>query len=349
MPGPARKKNKKRRSKKTAHANALRKAAAAFVHARSKRDVARKKLASLSRPGDPHHIVDPSAAWMEKALSKARKRLLGIEGVVGVGLGNRVRKGVQTDEPCISVLVSEKIPMEKVHERNLRAIPKLTRVGKRTLAIDVVELGRLQRQVFVGADIGPAQDLHAGTLGVFARDIADDSACAVTAMHVSGLAEVPNGSVASVPFSAPSRLAGNHGPLFADLVLGTMSRIDAAKLRLHMPRPPGGTIPGFGEIAGWRPLTFPGDLRTTVFMFGAVSELQQGFIANTSIDLPGEGLESAVLVNIKSTDGDSGSAMVDSQGFVLGFLVGAGDTQLGNLRVFCPVGLVFSELGCDIP
>ena len=285
---------------------------------------------------------------MDVALRRLRKRLLAINGVVGIGLGNRVRKGVQTDEPCISVFVSRKIPLEQLRSSKRAVIPKTTRVGKRSLRIDVVELGDLQRQVLVGDDIGPAEARHAGTLGAFARDTADNASVAVTAMHVSGLADVP-GDAVSVPFCTPSRLVSTGGPIFSDVVRGTMSRIDAAKLRLHTPHPPGGFIPGLGQIAGWRPLTFPGDMRATVFMFGAVSALQQGFIANTCIDLPAEGLESAVLVNIRSSAGDSGAVMVDSQCFVLGFLVGAGSTQLGNLRVFCPAGLVFSELGCDIP
>lgn len=344
------KKKKSTRRKPAKAVNALKKAAAAFTQARTERDTARESLARLSKAGDPHHFVDRSVAWMQMALRRVRKRLLGIEGVVGVGLGNRVRGGVPTSELCISVFVSQKIPTEQLRDRSVREIPKLTRIGKRSLAIDVVELGSFKRQVLVGDDIGPAAARHGGTLGVFARDTGDNSSVAVTAMHVSGvMGEIPNGTVASIPFCSPSLLAGSGGLVFGDLVRGTTSRIDAAKVRLAVAQPPGGMIPGLGPIAGWRPLTFPGDLHTTVFMFGAVSGLQQGFIANTSIDLPAEGLESAVLVSIQSADGDSGALMVDSQRFGLGFLVGAGDTQLGNLRVFCPVGLVFSELGCDIP
>lgn len=338
-----------KRKRPTTAAHALRKAAAALDRARAARDAARAKLARLSRPKDPHHVVDASAAWMANLLQRARERLLAIDGVVGVGLGQRVRGGVPTDEPCITVFVSRKLSPAQLREQAVRAIPKFTRMGKRTLAIDVVELGELERQVLVGDDIGPAAGHHAGTLGVFARDTVDNSSVAITAMHVSGRALIPAGGVASIPFCAPSRLGGGQGALFGDLVRGTMSRIDAAKLRLHAQQSPGGVIPGLGVIAGWRPLTFPGDLRTTVFMFGAISGLQQGFIVNTAVDLPAERLESAVLVNIHSAPGDSGSAMVDSQGFVLGFLVGAGNGPLGGLRVFSPAGLVFSELDCDIP
>lgn len=345
----AAKKKKKKRVRQPSAANALRSAVAALDLARVERDAARATLANLSRPSGPHHIVDRSAAWMNTTLRKVQKRLLRIPGVVGVGLGSRARDGVQTSEPCISVLVTKKLTPDQLQAQSLRKIQKFIRVGRRVLPLDVVELGQLERQVAVGDDIGPANANHAGTLGVVARDTGNGSAVAVTAMHVSGKSEVPGGGVTAIPFCTPSRATNGGGVTFANLVRGTTSRIDAAKLQLATHQPPGGMIPGLGPIAGWRPLVFPGDLRTTVFMFGAVSGLQQGFIANTAVDLPAEGLESAILANISSQPGDSGSVMVDMQRFVLGFLVGTGNSQLGNLRVFCPAGLVFSELGCDIP
>jgi hypothetical protein len=286
---------------------------------------------------------------MDTALHKARKRLLSIRGVVGVGLGTRVRDGTPTDEPCISVFVRRKMPLEEMKLLQFKRLPRFTSVGKRKLRIDVVQLGELERQSTIGANIGPAARRDLGTLGVIARDMTDNAAVAVTAMHVSGIAEVPANSGVSIPFCTPSRFVSDNGPLFADLVRGTSTRVDAAKLRLRVSQPVGGFFPGLGPIAGWRPLTFPGDQHTTVFMFGAVSGFQQGFITNTSIDLPADRLESAILVNISSARGDSGAVLVDSQRFVLGFLVGAGNAGLGNLRVFCPAGLVFSELACDIP
>ena len=335
---PARKKKKSRSP--SSPVQALRAAARALKQAKAARDAAFKALARFSKPG-AYHIVDSSAAWMQVCLGKVRARLLAIEGVVGVGLGHRQRDGHPSREPCITVIVK--------HDDVASRIPRLTRLAKRILPIDVVKFGELQRQLSIGSSIGPSNARLAGTLGVFARDVSDNSSVAITAMHVSGLSEAGPASGVSLRFCTPSRFASNDVTDFADLVQGTMSRIDAAKLRVHSPQPVGGNIPGLGPIAGWRPLTFPGDLRTTVFLSGAMSGLQQGFIVNTAIDMPGERLESAILVNIPSVPGDSGSVLVDSQRFVVGFLVGAGNTTQGFLRIFCPAGLVFSELGCDIP
>ena len=323
-------------------------AAAQLRKARKQLSAARAALARDSRVGSPHHLVERSYSWMGAALAKIRARLLAINGVVGVGFGYRVRAGVRMDEPVITVLVTRKQPKAMLKSLGTVAIPKVTRVGKRSVPIDVVEFGALSRQAQTGDDIGPAQGRRAGTLGTLAVDLGDRSTVAITAMHFSGAESVQPGD-APIPFCDPSTLTNASAPVFANLVLGTKNRVDAAKLRLLAPQSSQGFIPGLGPIAGWRPIAFPGDMHTTVQMFGAVSGLQQGFIANTSIDIPSEGLESAILVNIFSQEGDSGSVMVDNQRFVLGFLVGAGDAQLGNLRVFCPAGLVLSELNCDIP
>ncbi len=342
--------SKKNKIKKRPRVATLAASAARLNQAVREGDIARAELAIRSHPGSPHHIVDPSLAWLEDALEKARPSLLSFAGVVGVGLGFRASKGEQTREPCITVFVKKKISPERLTKTKQRALPKFKRIDKRTIKVDVVQLGKLKPHVGIGADIGPAEKRLAGTLGVFARDTVSNSSVAITAMHVSGLREVPAPGVTSVFFSAPSLLSNGASSNFARLVRGTMSQIDAAKLQLLNPQSTGGTIPGLGPIAGWRPLIFPGDMQTTVFMFGAVSGLKQGFITNTSMDLLNDDLKSTIIVNIPSAPGDSGAVLVDSQRFVLGFLVGEGNSALGqNLRIFCPAGLVFALLGCDIP
>ncbi|AQT61245.1 hypothetical protein [Cellvibrio sp. PSBB023] len=313
-------------------------------------DIARAELALRSHPDSPHHIVDPSLAWLEGALEKVRPSLLSYEGVVGVGLGFRASKGTQTREPCITVFVKKKVSQDQLSKKRHRALPKFKRIDRRTIKIDVVQFGELQPHAGIGDDIGPMTSRLAGTIGLFARDTLSNVTVAITAMHVSGVREVPSPVVTSIDFSTPSRLTNGSSPLFARLIRGTMSQIDAAKLELLNPHSTGGLIPGLGPIAGWRPLTYPGDMQTTVFMFGAVSGLTQGFITNTSMDLLSDNLKSTIIVNIPSEPGDSGAVLVDSQRFVLGFLVGEGNAALGrNLRIFCPAGLVFGMLGCDIP
>ena len=64
--------------------------------------------------------------------------------------------------------------------------------------------------------------------------------------------------------------------------------------------------------------------------------------------LPSENLEHAILVDIQTADGDSGSAIVDSENFVLGLLVGEIDIEGIVLRVFSPISLVLDILRCNI-
>jgi hypothetical protein len=139
------------------------------------------------------------------------------------------------------------------------------------------------------------------------------------------------------------------GGELGSLRAGTMSGIDAAKIALNTQQPALTVLPRIGTVQGWRPVAFPGDQGTTVRMFGAVSQFQSGYIVNPIASIPAESLDAAILVNISSQGGDSGSALVDPEGILLGFLVGEGGTALNNLRVFTPASLVMSRLGCDIP
>jgi hypothetical protein len=127
-----------------------------------------------------------------------------------------------------------------------------------------------------------------------------------------------------------------------------MHGIDAAKLDVFAQPAAITTFPDGRVIAGWRPTSFPGDHGTVVHMCGARSGTVSGFIVNPFLPIPSWELDGAILVNIASTHGDSGAALIDSSNFLLGFLVGAADAELNNLRIFVPAGLVFARLGCDI-
>lgn len=309
---------------------------------------ARAAMARVSRPGDPHVVTDPSMAWAVELAESRKKRLLRMQGVVGVGLGFRVREGMLTNEPCLTVAVGRKLPDKVLAKLAQPRLPKFVRSGKRILPLDVLQIGRVRTQAAVGDEIGPAARKARGTLGSLAVDDASGATVAITAMHVSGRQTVPTASVTSVPFCLPSRLSANSPPLFADLVLGTTRGVDAAKLVLRDQTSPVGSFRG-QAVRGWRPLVYPGDVGTIVYMRGAVSGLQEGYIVNTGIDIPSGRIQSGVLVNIFSEAGDSGACIFDRDNFVLGFLKGAGDSSLKYLRVFCPAGLVLASLQCDIP
>lgn len=327
------------------HCAAARKAAADLSAAQEMLIKARRTLARVSDPDHPPHVVDPEWEWAHQLMEDRRAKLLAIPGVVGLGLGFRLRGGIPVGEPCLTVYVRRKLTAEEIAGGKVPRIPKTVRSGKHRLGIDVIELGEIQRHVNAGASLGPLSGGDRGTIGVLAKDLDAGDTVALTAMHVTPMQQFPVGNVPAPRFVSP--MPG--GSQFATLRQGTMSGTDAAKLALDVQQPPISVLPGIGRINGWRPVAFPGDQGTTVKMFGAVSGFQAGFIVNPIASIPSESLDAAILVNIFTQGGDSGAALVDNGGLLLGFLVGEGGSAFNNLRVFTSASLVFSTLRCDIP
>jgi hypothetical protein len=149
----------------------------------------------------------------------------------------------------------------------------------------------------------------------------------------------------SVPIRMPSLRDDASASLFGAAVQGTLSGIDGCKIELAPTSSLDRRIKGIGLIRGWRPVLVPGDKGIAVRMFGTATGFSTGTIEHPMVSMPEFGLDGAILVNIATRKGDSGAALVDRDNFLLGYLVG----QAGNLRVFCPAGLMLRKLGCDIP
>jgi hypothetical protein len=298
---------------------------------------ARQKLARTSYPSALRYLLHEDWAWAHELMEDRGDGLLSVQGVVGFGLGFRRRKGERLRTPCLTVYVERKLPPEELPRE--AALQKTVSAGGRRLEIDVVEFGRLRRQVGAGDSIGPLPLFERGTLGAFARDSQAGDVVALTAMHIA-----PQGSIGA-EFQSPV-----PGTPFGTLRAGTMAGIDAAKIALA-PQPPNEitVLPSIGRVRGWRPTTFPGDQNTPVRLFGASSGFHTGTIVTPATAIPAANLEAAILVDIQTQDGDSGSALVDPENLLLGFLVGRGSTELNRLAVFTPASLVLSRLGCAIP
>lgn len=306
---------------------------------------ARHRLARLTGPEHSTHLIDPAWVWAHDLMEARRGKLLAFPGVVGVGLGFRMRGGMSTGEPCLTVYVQRKRSPEELDQAREPRIPRTVSSGKRRLPVDVLELGAIRRHVDAGGSLGPLEGGDRGTIGALAKDLDAGDTVALTAMHVTPLQQFPAGDTEAPRFVAP--MPG--GGVFGSLRAGTMSGIDAAKLALSTQQPAITVLPRIGRVRGWRPITFPGDQGTHVRMFGAVSQFQSGSIVNPIASIPAESLDAAILVDIPSQGGDSGSALIDPEGLLLGFLVGEAGTALNNLRVFTPASLVLSRLRCDVP
>lgn len=320
----------------------------------SKRSLAaaRRRLSKLTGPHDPHVVVDPRWGTVERALNRSGQRLFRrFPGVIGWGLSHRFRGSVETDEICITVFVRRKRTPQSLAKAGLSSLPATLRLGKRTIGIDVRELGPIKRRTiaFVGSSVGLQSRRTRGTIGAAAVDNATAATVALTAMHVVGGAKYPPGPVVQVV--VPSLFDNPQASVFGRLLAGTRTDVDAAKITLDDTSSLLNAIPIIGKVRGWRPVHFPGDRGTPVRAYGAATAgLMRGVIVHPAIRLPSAHLRSAILVGGMTTiSGDSGCALIDPENLVLGFLVGEASGDYEGLQVFCPAGLVLRLLQCDIP
>jgi hypothetical protein len=333
----------RRTREKTAQA-----AAAAIHRAKNELTTARRRLARATRPDAQPIYVSPPYRWAFRALDEYRRKIARAPGVVGLGVGRQLRAGLPTGDLCITVFVAEKLPPNVLRERNIRPLPKYVTFDKRRLKVDVVEIGEIRRHVVAGTSMGPHSIQNEGTLGTFARERDTGTLVAITAMHVSGFSEYPNGEPPPT-FSTPSTRRGLPTQTLGAMTFGTMTGIDAAKIVVATPDDALNVIPGIGMVAGWRPVTFPGDENTSIRMVGAVSGFVSGTIVHPAVALSEIGLDTAIIANIPSLEGDSGAAILDGQNHILGFLVGeATSGPYANLRIFSPAQNVLNVLNCDI-
>jgi hypothetical protein len=111
-----------------------------------------------------------------KTLKKAKKKLLGMQNVVGVGVGHKHVRGEDTDRPAYIVYVKKKIPPHDLAREHV--LPRQID----GLDVDVVEIGivkmlgggndvrtKRERPCQPGVSIGHYQTT-AGTLGALVKD-----------------------------------------------------------------------------------------------------------------------------------------------------------------------------------
>lgn len=107
---------------------------------------ARLRLAGAARPGAPPSVfLDPSWDWARRILTTRAPHLRAFPGVVGYALGEKLHAGVPSGEPCLTVYVRRKLDDAELRARAWRRLPARLGTGPRSIAIDVVELGDLER------------------------------------------------------------------------------------------------------------------------------------------------------------------------------------------------------------
>lgn len=320
-----------------------RSAAVQLAAAREELDRARERLASTVDDG-----VALAGEWkrLHFILRARASDLERIPGVVGHGLGYRRRGDVELPKPCIVVFVKKKRTDAALKRSNSRRVPRTVSHKGERATVDVIELGTIKPAGVTGS-IGPVQPVDHGTIGVAGWDIASGKTVVITAMHVMRRRSyIPSPTEPPVYVTVPSLHDDSRAAAVGFLGLGTTNGFDAVKVfitdaaRVRRYLPP-------VALKDWRRVS--ADINIVVHMFGKASNRQlSGVIKYTHVGLPQWRLQDTIITEgIPATYGDSGAALFDNSGYVLGFLFGVAPPEYPqNHRVFCPAELVMPLLGC---
>lgn len=342
------------RSKRSGTAAAIRRLNAAMIEVTA----ARTALAAVSVAGQ-----QPATRHAAYAMLAAnRQRLLATPGVLGVGLGRST-----TRQPVIAVFTlvapagSHSDDALKLVQPGLRALPEtgtqlvpLEGLLARPERSSHASPGSLDRAFDVatsttlssGSGIGQADPATRGTLGALALT-SDDAVVAITAMHLVDTREVGAGDP-TVPMVTRATV-DDAGIAVGDIDLGTRTGVDAARVRIAADVDVSWDIPTIGDVRGWRWPAYPADIGLGVRLYGARSGRLDGTITQVDAEFPEFSLQRTIVASIPTAHGDSGGALVDPDGYILGFLVGASSDLDSSLRLFSPAGLVLHHLDCNIP
>lgn len=314
-----------------------------------------------------------------QGLSKHKDFLLKLKGVVGVGAGTKHIGGIDTGEPCVTVLVREKLPPEKLDADQV--VPQLLPDSTKT---DVVEVGDVRilplaveavtevenrlrhRPVVGGVSISPGNFPIIGTGGLIV--LQEYMPCMLSNNHVIRLSQIDperrpqKGTPVRQPGMPDSGIwDGNYrgddiGELWdwVEVTFPGPNETDCAIAKLSVPHIP--YILGLSSPAGI--VKDPSELWDAethtwakVQKSGRSSGITEGRVVAIEVTIQvnfGRGLMATFERQIATTPilvaGDSGSVLITNDRVVgLGF---AASTQISLAN---PIGRVFELLNLTLP
>lgn len=125
---------------------------------------ARLRLAEQASAGTPPVFLDPAWDFARRILGSRAPRLRAYAGVVGYALGTRSRAGAPTGEPCLTLYVRRKLDGAELRARAWHPLPRRLGTGARSIAVDVVELGDLERHAASSALGARAEERSVGAI-----------------------------------------------------------------------------------------------------------------------------------------------------------------------------------------
>jgi hypothetical protein len=307
-----------------------------------------------------------SITEIKRVKASVEKDLLQLDGVTGVGIGEKITDGKRTGENCIRVYVKKKEPKSKVSKEqmipdNINGIP--TDVVEREFELHpaAVKLEDLQLMVDAGTydpltggiSIGPCRAIggfiFVGTLGLVVEDNNTGDSMMLSNFHVMC---VDNTWAVGDTMTQPGRPDGGNCPAG---IVGTLTRaslggqVDCAVATISN-RNSNCRIVDIGNVNG----TAAAVLGEQVRKRGRTTELTHGFVDDISLTVTvnyGPGIGNVTLANQIGIDvdaaqsttfgnnGDSGSVVVNSNNEVVGLYFA------GNIEVTDAQGNVITPAG----
>lgn len=306
-----------------------RQAAEAVHYAQQLRANARHQSARKTyRAKKPGEFLSPEWQRIERILTAHREQLAPKSGVLGFGPGYRVRGGVPQPERTATIYVEKKLPDEALPENQI--LPTVLKSAQGEIAVDVVELGKLELQADIGSSLGASPN-NWGTLGLYARD-AHNRVVALTAAHVA--------SVAGAYYAPDPR--HQQAAYLGDRLRVHRDGLDAAAVLVNNPPAPPYDVPGIGYVRTARPLGDNEYIGTR--FYGAASGYLDGKVVNPRAYWQSENAY-MILTTVPTARGDSGGALFDSDGHPVGLLKGRFDGP-NRYSLFTPLSLALQGLNC---
>jgi hypothetical protein len=300
---------------------------------------------------------------------RVEQELLGRPGVTGVDVGYKEVGGERTDQIAIRVHVARKtddIPHEERIPEQIEGA--VTDVVERRYELhvatapldfsaqaDTTHYATLEGGISMGPSRTIDNHIFAGTLGAIVIDNATHAHAALTNFHV---AAVDSGWHTGDRMVQPSRIDTGVVPSdeFGAILRATLSgQVDGAVISIDPGKASACKIAEIGNVRGTKAATLGMAVRkrgrTTGLTYGTVD----GISATVNVDY-GDGLGVHTLTGqvsiaadtarnaLFSDHGDSGSVIVDADGFVVGLLfAGAGASTVAN-----PIAAVLAELNISM-
>lgn len=308
-------------------------AATALNYAQELRSNARRQFARKTLKPPKNVYSTPEWQRIQRILDANHDRLATWPGVLGSSPGFRLCKSQPLPEKVATVYVRKKTLSDQLPDTAL--LPSVLIANGEEIAVDVVELGEIKFQASAGISVGAGGEW--GTIGTYAFDNRTRQVVALTAQHV---ADRPAYYQAPRPGSTSTAGLGNF-------LRSSRNGTDAAAILVDSPPDFPFYIEGIGRVQGWRPVHDPADRNIGVRIHGAYSGNQDGYIMYPQATFYDPGLRNVILATVPTHEGDSGAALLDSNNYILGLLVGRAEKY--NLALFTPFDLVLFELECSLP